>query len=159
MIESVILDVDGVFTDGSFYYSRKGKILKRFGAHDAQAIKICLPHFKIQLISADLRGFKITSKRAQHMQLECLYVSEISRADWISKNFQKNSTAFIADSFTDIPSLAYVAQSFAPANAHYAFKERVDFVLNSNAGQGAVSEALDILYYSKFSKHLWEHAE
>jgi 3-deoxy-D-manno-octulosonate 8-phosphate phosphatase KdsC-like HAD superfamily phosphatase len=91
------------------------------------------------------------------MQLNCLHVPEVSRADWISQNFFKDSTAFIADSFTDISSLAHIAQSFAPADAHYAFKERVDFVLNSNAGHGAASEALDIIYYSKFRKHLWDH--
>ena len=38
-IRNVIFNVDGVLTDGTFFYSIDGKILKRFGSYDAQAIK------------------------------------------------------------------------------------------------------------------------
>ena len=57
-----ILDVDGVFTDGTFYYSKKGKIYKKFGPHDSDGIKIIKKHFNTSLISADKRGFEISKK-------------------------------------------------------------------------------------------------
>ena len=49
-INNVIFDVDGVLTDGTFFYSIDGKIMKRFGSHDAQAIKKCRTFFNLQLI-------------------------------------------------------------------------------------------------------------
>ena len=62
-INNIIFDVDGVLTDGSFYYDEKGKKYKKFGAHDADALILLKKYFKIYFISSDLRGFKISSKR------------------------------------------------------------------------------------------------
>lgn len=131
--------------------------MKRFGSHDGHAVKICLNFFKIELITADLKGLNITNLRALDMGLTCNLVSEENRAQWISKNYEKETTAFIADSFSDIPSLAMVKKSFAPSNAHPAFKARVDFVLQAESGCGAVAEALDILLWENYNLHLWEY--
>ena len=57
----LIFDVDGVLTDGTFFYSVDGKVLKRFGSHDGQAIKICRAYFNMQIISADKKGFEISN--------------------------------------------------------------------------------------------------
>ena len=83
-------------------------------------------------------------------------IPEDLRSDWISNNFIREETALVVDSFTDIPSLIYVARSFAPRNAHPELMERVSDVLASVGGGGAVAEVLDILLYEKFKKHLWE---
>ena len=58
-----ILDLDGVFTDGKFHYSEKGKILKVFGADDNDAIKILKKYLYIHVITADVRGLEISKKR------------------------------------------------------------------------------------------------
>ena len=155
-ISNVIFDVDGVLTDGTFFYSIDGKVLKRFGSHDAQAIKRCSSFFNLQLISADKKGFEISKLRAEHLGLPITLVPEDLRSDWISNNFIREETALVVDSFTDIPSLIYVARSFAPRNAHPELMNRVSNVLTSTGGGGAVAEVLDILLYEKFEKHLWE---
>jgi 3-deoxy-D-manno-octulosonate 8-phosphate phosphatase (KDO 8-P phosphatase) len=155
-INNVIFDVDGVLTDGTYYYSIDGKIIKRFGSHDAQAIKKCLTFFNLQLISADKRGFEISRLRADHLGLRLSLVPENLRSDWIAENFIREETALVVDSFTDIPSLINVARSFAPINAHPELINRVSDVLNAPGGGGAVAEVLDILLYEKFKKHLWE---
>ena len=155
-INNVIFDVDGVLTDGTFYYSVDGKILKRFGSHDAQAINKCLTFFNLQLISADKRGFEISKLRADHLGLPISLVSEELRSDWIANHFIREETAIVVDSFTDIPSLINVARSFAPINAHPELIKRVSDVLKASGGGGAVAEVLDILLYEKFKKHLWE---
>jgi 3-deoxy-D-manno-octulosonate 8-phosphate phosphatase (KDO 8-P phosphatase) len=156
MIKNVVFDVDGVFTDGSFYYSTQGKILKRFGSHDGQAINICRASFNLQLISADKKGFSISKLRADHLGVPITLVPEDSRSNWIADHFTKDETALVVDSFTDIPSLVNVAISFAPSNAHPELLRRVGKVLNASGGNGAVAEALDILMYQKFEKHIWE---
>jgi 3-deoxy-D-manno-octulosonate 8-phosphate phosphatase (KDO 8-P phosphatase) len=108
-ISNVIFDVDGVLTDGTFFYSIDGKILKRFGSHDAQAIKRCSSFFNLQLISADKKGFEISKLRAEHLGLPITLVPEDLRSGWISNNFIREETALVVDSFSDIPSLIYVA--------------------------------------------------
>jgi len=155
-ISNVIFDVDGVLTDGTFFYSIDGKILKRFGSHDAQAIKRCSGFFNLQLISADTKGFEISKLRAEHLGLPITLVPEDLRSGWISNNFIREETALVVDSFTDIPSLIYVAKSFAPSNAHPELLNRVSYVLSATGGGGAVAEVLDILLYEKFQKHLWD---
>jgi 3-deoxy-D-manno-octulosonate 8-phosphate phosphatase (KDO 8-P phosphatase) len=156
MIANVIFDVDGVLTDGTFYYSIDGKILKRFGSHDGQAIKICKAYFNLQLISADKKGFEISKLRAEHLGLPITLVQEDLRSDWIANNFTREETALVVDSFTDIPSLINVARSFAPKNSHPELLKRVSNVLNASGGSGAVAEVLDILTFERFAKHLWE---
>lgn len=156
MITNVIIDVDGVLTDGTFFYSIDGKVLKRFGSHDAQAIKLCKSHFNLQLISADKKGFEISKLRAEHLGLPITLVQEEFRSNWIAENFIREESALVVDSFTDIPSLINVVRSFAPKNAHPELLKRVSVTLNASGGGGAVAEVLDILIFERIAKHLWE---
>jgi YrbI family 3-deoxy-D-manno-octulosonate 8-phosphate phosphatase len=156
IIKNIIFDLDGVFTDGTFYYSKKGKILKKFGSHDAQAINICKTFFNIQAITADRRGFAISKKRADDMQVSLTLVPESKRADWVKDNFVREDTALVVDSFTDIPCLKYAIRSFAPNNSHLSLHDKVTDMLVSDGGNGAVSEVLDKLLFEKSAKRLWE---
>ena len=63
--EIFLCDVDGVLTDGKFYYSESGKIMKKFGADDNDALSLLDPYIKIQFISGDKRGFSISKKEFQ----------------------------------------------------------------------------------------------
>lgn len=157
MIQNVIFDFDGVFTDGTFYYSNEGKVLKKFGSHDARAIKICKKHYNLCAITADSRGFDISNSRASDMGLSLILVPEPNRAQWIKDNYEKNSTALAVDSFTDIPSLINVSRSFAPSDAHPDLLKRVTDRLTCGGGRGAVAEILEKLLFEKFGKHLWEY--
>jgi len=156
MIENIVFDFDGVFTDGTFYYSNLGKVFKKLGSHDARAIEIGANYFKIHIVSADRRGFEISKRRVLDMGLELSLISENERPFWIKNNFRKDSTAYVADSFTDIPCISHVSRSFAPKNAHPAFIEKVSDKLKREGGRGAVSEVLEILLYEKTGKLIWE---
>jgi YrbI family 3-deoxy-D-manno-octulosonate 8-phosphate phosphatase len=156
IIKNIIFDVDGVFTDGTFYYSSEGKVMKKFGSHDAQALRICRPHFNIYVISADERGLAITKRRFKDLNLDVELVSEIERKNWIKNNFIREESAFVADSFTDIASMSFVARTFAPAGSHQEFRNRATDKLKNYGGNGAVAEVLNILIYEKLSKNLWE---
>lgn len=60
-MKNLVTDVDGVLTDGSFYYNETGKVLKKFGAHYSNSFKIIKSlNINICAISADKRGFGIT---------------------------------------------------------------------------------------------------
>ena len=61
-IKNFIFDVDGVFTDGKFYYSDMGKIMKIFGDADNDALSILKNYCHIEMVTGDKRGFNISKK-------------------------------------------------------------------------------------------------
>src|SRR5210317_537942 len=99
--KKLIIDVDGVITDGSSYYSADGKVLKKFGPHDKDGLKILKPLIKTIFITADKNGFKISQKRIKDWGF-CLYlVSEENREDFICKQNNSKQIIFIADGYHD----------------------------------------------------------
>ena len=57
-----ILDVDGVMTTGQFIYTNKGKSLKIFGPDDNDGLSLLSPYIKIQFVTGDKTGYKISKK-------------------------------------------------------------------------------------------------
>ncbi len=141
-ISHLILDVDGVLTDGTFWYSSKGKVLKRFGPDDADAIHLIKPYLEVLAISGDKRGFPITKKRvADDMGLPLFQVSTFERANWIAKRFKPDEVVYMGDGIFDAMVFAKVGYAIAPANASAMVRAHADFVTQAGGGSGAVAEA------------------
>ena len=162
--KTIITDVDGVLTDGSFMYSEEGKYAKRFGPHDADAVKFFNKlGVNIIAISADKRGFGITSKRLQDMNVKLLLISESERLDWITKNFSSNEIAFIGDGYHDIGALKYASVGFTPENALEIVKNNADIVLATSGGNGVLFEVFSYFLktyypdkYIRFSEGIFD---
>lgn len=139
MIKHVVFDVDGVFTDGGFYYSADGKVMKKFGPHDADGVKsLKRSGITVECITADERGYPITLARCEDMGLKVTLVSEDSRFSWIQSLDAKASTAFVGDGHYDAQCFELVGFSAAPANAVSVAKERCVYLSNCSGGHGAV---------------------
>ena len=85
-----VLDVDGVLTDGTFLYDENGKVLKSFGPHDSFMLNKIKDRLNIHFISADHRGFKITTQRVEDMGFKVTLVNEKDRVEYIENNFLQN---------------------------------------------------------------------
>lgn len=141
-MKNLILDVDGVFTDGRFYYTEQGKVMKAFGADDSDALSLIRKHFTIHVVSGDKRGFAITKKRIEEdMGLQLTQVSTFNRLSWIAEHYTPEETIYMGDGVFDSLVFAGVAYGIAPANAFYKTRETADFVTEANGGHGAVAEA------------------
>lgn len=136
-----VLDVDGVFTDGTFYYTTEGKIMKKYGPEDHDGLSLIKDILQIHTISGDKRGFSITKKRLDDMKLPIDLVSTFQRVDWIRERFDPKFTIYMGDGIYDPLVFHEVAYSIAPANAFFKTKEQADFVTNARGGEGAVAEA------------------
>jgi 3-deoxy-D-manno-octulosonate 8-phosphate phosphatase (KDO 8-P phosphatase) len=136
-----ILDVDGVMTDGKFYYSEKGKVLKCFGPDDNDALKLLKPYLNIEFVSGDIKGFKITKKRISDMKFRVTLVSTIKRLEWIKNRFNLNDVIYMGDGIFDHYIMKEVKYSIAPANADKNCKQYANFVTRRHGGDRAVSEA------------------
>lgn len=141
-VEVFGIDVDGVMTDGSFFYSAKGKILKRFGPEDGDALHLISPFVSIRFVTADSRGFEISQARiTTDLGFPLDLVPPQQRLDWLSGLASIERVAYMGDSFLDWPILANVGLSVAPANASGWAKSVATFVTSSAGGSGAVAEA------------------
>ena len=145
MSTTVVIDVDGVMTDGTFWYTESGKVMKRFGPDDAGALHVLREYFPIQFISADQRGFKITQRRIVHdMGYRLELVKELDRAYWLEQQY-RGDYIYIADGFEDVQALVNAAYGIAPANAHPFAKRAANKVLKRSGGDRAVAEACNHL--------------
>lgn len=141
-IKNFILDVDGVFTDGKFYYTVDGKVMKKFGPEDNDALSLLKDKLYLHAISGDKNGFAITKRRiSDDMGLPLDQVSTFQRLEWICERFDPEETIYMGDGIFDPLVFKGVAYSIAPGNAFYKTKAQADFVTNARGGEGAVAEA------------------
>jgi 3-deoxy-D-manno-octulosonate 8-phosphate phosphatase (KDO 8-P phosphatase) len=138
-----IIDVDGVMTDGRFYYTSEGKVMKAFGADDHDGLLLLKPYMDIVFVSGDKKGFEITKKRiADDMKCRLELVSTIERAKWLEDNsFNLDECVYMGDGIFDALVFDKVSYGIAPQNGFYTTKAHADFVTPSSGGHGAVAEA------------------
>jgi len=137
-----IVDVDGVMTDGTFWYSESGKVLKRFGPDDADALALLRAHMTIEFVSADYRGFPITRRRiVDDMGYELFEVASATRLQWIADRHGVDSCVYMGDGIFDPPILRGVAYGIAPADADPEARAAADYVTSREGGRRAVAEA------------------
>ena len=141
-IDFFCLDVDGVLTDGTFLYSETGKAYKRFGPEDSDALQVLRRFIKVEFVTADRRGYKISQSRIERdMGFPIHLIGSSERLEWISGNSDLDRTAYMGDSFVDIPILSAVGIGIAPSNSSPHVHRAADFVTSSSGGRGAVAEA------------------
>ena len=148
-IKVLLLDVDGVLTDGGLFYSAQGETLKRFNTLDGHGLKM--------LQSAGITVAVITGRDSEPLRarLAALGISharygiddKLPAAQDILAELQLdwNQTAAMGDDWPDWPMMKDAALRCAPSNAHHEMLSRADFVSRSQGGQGAVREVCDLL--------------
>ncbi|ABL02614.1 putative 3-deoxy-D-manno-octulosonate 8-phosphate phosphatase [Candidatus Ruthia magnifica str. Cm (Calyptogena magnifica)] len=137
-----ILDVDGVMTDGRFYYSSDGKIMKVFGADDNDALSLLEPYLDIHFVTGDHRGFEISKSRiVDDMKRPLHLVSTIKRIDWIKEKWDLKEVIYMGDGIFDHYVFKKVAYCIAPANGDEYVKSVADFITKRSGANRAVAEA------------------
>lgn len=137
-----IMDIDGVMTDGTFYYTAEGKVMKKFGADDNDALSLLKPFMQIICVTGDKRGFSISNKRvAEDMHLDLQLVSTIHRIDWIKERFDPEEVIYMGDGIFDHYVMNEVGYAIAPANSDDNATNAADYVCKRAGGNRAVAEA------------------
>ena len=144
-IAFLVIDVDGVLTDGTFLYDSKGKQMKAFGPDDADALQILRSVMEIIFVSADERGFAISRSRVNDMGFELNLVPSSQRLEWLTNHYPLERLAYIGDSFQDLSILRSVALGICPANGHPAAKRAANVVTKAKGGDRAVASSAEIV--------------
>ncbi|MCK4648377.1 HAD hydrolase family protein [bacterium] len=154
-IKMIIMDVDGVLTDGRIILGSKGEELKNFYVQDGQGIALALQKgLIIALISG--RNSKVVERRAKELKIKEVYQNISKKIKVYSQLLRKYSlkeeeVAYIGDDLGDIPPLKKTGLALAPANGVEEVKGIVHYITRSSGGRGAVREAIDIILKAKQS--------
>jgi len=136
----VVTDVDGVLTPGTFLYDRDGKVMKEFGPHDADGLRLLRQRgVEVQAITADHRGLAITRARLEDMGIPLAVIGENDREGWFGM-CDAETTAYIGDGYYDVPLLRRAAVSFAPSDACMPARMAAKIVLDTPGGRGVLLE-------------------
>ena len=140
----LVLDVDGVFTDGGLWYDPNGQLTKRFDVRDGLGIRLLQQAgLQIALLSGGQGG--ATEVRARQLGIQhCLVGIEdkVDALDTLQKDLTISpaETVFVGDDLNDLAVRPMVALLFAPADACASVRRRADLILSRRGGHGAVRE-------------------
>jgi len=140
--EVFILDVDGVMTDGKFWYTKEGKVMKMFGPDDHDGLSLLKPYLEIRFVTGDHNGFSIAQKRiSEDMKFPLDLVSTIKRVEWIKERYSLDKVIYMGDGIFDHYVFREIAYAIAPANADTYAQKTSHFVTHRAGGDRAVAEA------------------
>jgi len=148
-IKLILLDVDGVLTDGKVGFLPDGGEIKYFSIYDGLAIRMAQKvGLEVGFISG--RASEMVAQRARELGVRTVIQgSQDKLADFrriiASLNLEPEEVAYVGDDLPDIPLLQLAGFSAAPENAAEPVKYYVHYVTRANGGAGAVREVIDLL--------------
>ncbi len=150
-IRLVLLDVDGVLTDGSLWYGPEGEALKRFDVKDGHGIVLLRDRVDFGVISG--RPGQVAEARLRDLRFKHLVFGERDKlagyARLAALGIPDEEVAYMGDDVNDVPLLRKVGLSACPADALPEVREAVHFVARSPGGRGAVRELCDLVMRAK----------
>jgi len=143
----LISDVDGVWTDGSFYKGTDGQEFKKFTVLDGAGVAMArAAGLKIALISG--RYSQATEYRAKELKIDDVYngsLNKIPAYEEIKMKYSLNDSniAYIGDDIIDLPVMEKVAIPIAVPNASMTVKDVAVHLTKLSGGDGAFREAVE----------------
>jgi len=145
----LIMDVDGVLTDGGIYYGSAGEELKKFHVHDGYgALKLKRAGVRLGIITG--RVSRMVERRASELGFDAVHQNlenKLEAYEAIRAKFglRDEEIAYIGDDDPDIPVLERVGFSAAPANAMASVLRKVDYVCKATGGSGVMREVAELI--------------
>ena len=152
-VKLLILDVDGVLTDGHIIISSDGTESKSFFIEDGTGAAIA-NFAKLPLALLSGRYSKCTSIRAEELGIDCCIQGVLDKKNKIpiiSKKFNipiKN-IAYVGDGLVDIPVLDIVGIPISVPNAHESVKNKASIITESYGGKGVLKELVEKILKSQ----------
>jgi len=148
-IKLLLLDVDGVLTDGSIIYNDNGTETKIFNVKDGLGIRLLMEAgIKVGIVTG--RSSKTLYHRCKNLGISLIFDGvheKTSVLELISEQtgLHAEEIAFVGDDLLDLPLLKSVGFSIAVADAHETVIENADMVTSKKGGDGAVREVCEAI--------------
>lgn len=156
-LEWILLDVDGVFTDGTLYYSAEGEALKPFHVRDGLAVTLARrAGLKVGLLSGRASG--ALQRRAGELSMDEVILGHDEKGPAFDAFLERRGTtaervAYAGDDLLDLPVLRRAGLSFAPADAVPEVRRAAARVLRAAGGRGAVREIVETVLRARGQWH------
>lgn len=152
-IKVILMDVDGVLTDGKLYYfpGPDGSIVetKGFNSHDGLGLHFCC-HAEIATGVISGRTSPATVERCRILSMRYVYQGLLDKiCTWeevlAHAGVTDEQASFIGDDFTDVPLISRAGLGIAVANARPEVKSAAHYVTIARGGEGAVREVVELV--------------
>lgn len=148
-IRLLVLDVDGVLSDGKLYFTNSGEEIKAFHSLDGQGIKM-LQNSGVKVAIITGRTSNIVQQRAQNLGITLLLQGREDKLDALNelitdKVLSYDEIAHMGDDYPDLPLIRRVGLGLTPANAHQTVAKHCHWQSQRKGGEGAVREACDLI--------------
>lgn len=152
-VKLLILDIDGVMTDGRIVYSIYGDELRFFDVQDGLGITL-LNRAGLKSIIITAKKSKIVKARARDLKISKTYNGYIDKEKALNKALRKfritpEEVCFIGDDLIDLPVLRRVGFAVSVPNAVDDVKASAHYVTSRIGGRGAVREVCDLILRSQ----------
>lgn len=145
----VVLDVDGVLTDGRFTLDEAGNESKTFNTQDGYGIRRLLDAGIVVAIITGRSSGAVTTRAAElgvnHVFQGCRDKREAIVSLLASVGVERERAAAVGDDMPDLPMFQATGLAFAPANAVAEIAAAADLQTRRAGGHGAVREIADFL--------------
>jgi 3-deoxy-D-manno-octulosonate 8-phosphate phosphatase (KDO 8-P phosphatase) len=148
-IRMLVLDVDGVLTDGRLYFDQQGNEMKAFCSRDGLGMRTLQSHGTILALITGRRS-EIVAHRAAQLGIEHVYQGRNDKLNAFNEllsdtGMDEQQTCYAGDDWIDIPVLDRVGLAVTVDDADPVVKNRVHWVTSRCGGHGAVREICDLI--------------
>ncbi|MEW5758582.1 MAG: HAD-IIIA family hydrolase [Candidatus Omnitrophota bacterium] len=157
-IKLLLLDVDGVLTDGRIIYDSRGADLKFFDVCDGLGINL-LKKIGIPTILISAKSSKTIKHRAKDMPVEAIFENASPKVNIYKKILHKyklnnEEVCFVGDDLVDLAIMRQVGLAVAVRNAAEDVKNISHYVTQNYGGRGAVREVAELIIKAQ---NKWEN--
>ncbi|HAN19926.1 MAG: cytidyltransferase [Bacteroidetes bacterium GWC2_33_15] len=148
-IKYLVLDVDGVFTDGTVGYTKDGESFKSFSVIDGMGLEILRNNHIIPVVITS-ENSDIVKSRMKKLNIEHYYPGIKDKYSFLNNLIQKLNTdrseiAYIGDDINDLANICASAWGFCPGNSIPLVKQYADLVLQNKGSEQAIREAVEFI--------------
>jgi 3-deoxy-D-manno-octulosonate 8-phosphate phosphatase (KDO 8-P phosphatase) len=150
-VRAIVLDVDGVLTDASLFYSARGETLKRFSARDGFAIKLAQGEgIPVAILSGRVSAPLRSRLAALDIDERLVIQGSREKGAGLRELCERlgigcDAVAFMGDDLPDLPALAAAGLSACPSDAVPDVRKRCHVVCSGPGGGGAVRELVELV--------------
>jgi 3-deoxy-D-manno-octulosonate 8-phosphate phosphatase (KDO 8-P phosphatase) len=148
-IRLLVLDVDGVLTDGALYYGPRGQVLHAFHVHDGLGIRqLARTGVHIAVISG--RTARAVTMRLRELDVPHVHQGVTDKLAVFERlrhrlGISASACACVGDDLTDVAMMRAAGLAFAVADAHPSARRVAHYITSRGGGRGAVREVCDLL--------------
>lgn len=148
-VRMLVLDVDGVLTDGRLYYDNEGNEIKAFDVRDGLGMRLlALNGIELAIITA--RQSRIVQARAESLGIHRVYQGRLRKLDAFfdllaETGLGPEQVCYVGDDWIDLPVLQRVGLAVTVADGHAVVREQAHWVTTKPGGRGAVREVCDLI--------------